>query len=41
MGSPDIALRARLGNGSEVETIEFGERRFLGGNTVRVWQAWV
>jgi hypothetical protein len=41
ISSPDITLRARLGKGSEVETIEFGKRRFLGGNTVRVWQAWV
>jgi hypothetical protein len=50
MGSPDITLRAKLRKGSEVETTEFKddgdveevrEREFPGGNTARVWQAWV
>jgi hypothetical protein len=49
-GSPDITLRARLGKGSQVETVvlegvqevkEVSERGFPGGNTARVWQAWL
>jgi len=49
MGSPDITLRAKLRKGSEVERTEFKdgdveevrEREFPGGNTARVWQAWI